>query len=333
MMSTPATRHDVAEDIAARWLIRREDPEWSQADEDELARWIDESMTHRAAFWRLERGWREADRVAALGSERTGERKRRRWRRWTAVGRSVSRPVRAAGAAAVMAVVIGAALSWHTSPVAPVTVAYQTPIGGQRMLALADGSKVQMNTATRLRAAPGGMREVWLDNGEAFFDIAHRTDRNFVVHAGPRTITVLGTRFSVRRMGTKVTVVVTSGRVRIDDAQAISTSARTAIVSSGNVAVVEAQSTLITTAGQAHVAAMTAWRDGVIVFDDTPLRQAAAEFGRYSAAPIVIGDASLSDLRIGGTFRTTDRDAFISLLHDAYGIRVREQGATAVLER
>ena len=50
------------EDRAARWLIRSEDPEWSSADQGELEAWLEESMAHKAAYWRLEHGWREADR-------------------------------------------------------------------------------------------------------------------------------------------------------------------------------------------------------------------------------------------------------------------------------
>lgn len=76
-----------------------------------------------------------------------------------------------------------------------------------------------MNTATIVRTASrANGREAWLGKGEAYFNIAHRPDQPFVVHAGPRTVTVLGTRFIVRRDGEKVTVAVLSGRVRIEDA-------------------------------------------------------------------------------------------------------------------
>ena len=51
------------EQQAALWLVRREEPEWTAADEAMLAAWLEESMAHKAAFWRLEFGWREADRI------------------------------------------------------------------------------------------------------------------------------------------------------------------------------------------------------------------------------------------------------------------------------
>src|SRR3981081_2715846 len=47
------TRSQEIEAQAAEWLMRREQPEWSQADQVALAGWLDESMSHKAAFWRL----------------------------------------------------------------------------------------------------------------------------------------------------------------------------------------------------------------------------------------------------------------------------------------
>ncbi|MGN5374434.1 FecR family protein [Sphingomonas hankookensis] len=217
------SRAATVEEDAARWLMRREDAAWSAADERALAAWLGASSAHQAAFWRLEAGWAAADRVAALGTVVPQATTRRRWPLRVALPRlrPAGRWVPAAVAASLLLAIGGTA--WRQgmlSPPAEPAIAYHTPVGGYRVVALDDGSRVEMNTATRLRAAPrGGTREVWLDSGEAFFDIAHRDDRRFVVHAGPRTVTVLGTRFSVRRDGDRVTVAVVSGRVRIDDAR------------------------------------------------------------------------------------------------------------------
>ena len=55
---------DIEQD-AAQWLIRREDGNWSDNDQALLDAWLEQSMAHKAAFWRLEHGWRAADRVRA----------------------------------------------------------------------------------------------------------------------------------------------------------------------------------------------------------------------------------------------------------------------------
>lgn len=330
------------EQEAARWLIRREDPDWAGEDQAALDTWLAESELHQAAFWRLEFGWAQADRIVALGTMPDAVPQPASWRRmlsgaWRGVWHPSSAMPRAAAAGIALAMALGSGSWWWVQqrPERPTPIAaYHTPVGGMRTLYLGDGSKVEMNTATRLRAAvtPDG-REAWLDQGEAFFDIVHRPDRQFIVHAGSRTIAVLGTRFSVRRDGDKVTVAVLSGRVRLDNEQPAMGSPRTAFVSGGDVAVASPRATLVASSGTANVADMTAWRDHMIVFENRPLSEAAAEFNRYTTRPIRIDDPSLAAVRVGGTFRTGDSESFIELLQKAYGVHVRRAEDATILER
>jgi transmembrane sensor len=71
------TRSQDIEAKAAEWLMRREQPEWSQADQAALDGWLNESMSHKAAFWRLEHSWQLADRMGALGAREVALRPRR----------------------------------------------------------------------------------------------------------------------------------------------------------------------------------------------------------------------------------------------------------------
>jgi len=48
------TRAQDIEAKAAEWLMRREQPRWSEADQAALAGWLEKSIAHKAAFWRLE---------------------------------------------------------------------------------------------------------------------------------------------------------------------------------------------------------------------------------------------------------------------------------------
>nr|WP_314433752.1 FecR domain-containing protein [uncultured Brevundimonas sp.] len=323
------------EEEAALWLVRREGGDWSQADAAALDEWLSEAPSRQAAFWRLEKGWNEADRLAALGETATAPSRRRgpaslRLRFSPRAGRRLGWIIPLAVAAC-----IAAAAALHVTLLSPVSapVAYETPRGGSRELVLADGSRVEMNTATRLRAFAGvGPREVWLDQGEAFFDIAHRDGERFVVHAGPRRVTVLGTRFSVRREGDTVTVAVLQGQVRLDDAGSVDgRSSRPALIGRGDVAIGREADTLVSHAAPERVEAALAWRDGMVVFNRTPLSEAVAELNRYSAKPIRISDPALAQIRIGGSFRTANSAAFIRLLQDAYGLEVADSGDDVVV--
>ncbi|HET9512013.1 MAG TPA: FecR domain-containing protein [Sphingomonas sp.] len=336
-MTAKAKSAAAIEEEAARWLLRREEAGWSRDDDADLDAWIDQSMAHRAAFWRLEHGWAAADRVAALGPIGPALRRRTRWIR--PIVDTLRRPQALAAIAATLVFAMVGSVWFAGDGVSPVPAAperrYVTARGGAQTLKLADGSRVQMNTATTLRTtAAGDRREVWLDDGEAYFDIVHRPDRTFVVHAGRRTITVLGTRFIVRRAGDNVTVAVLSGRVRVDDAEpATEARSRSAVVTTGDIAVAGSRATLITNDTPSRVDAIAAWRDGMIIFDKTPLSEAVAEFNRYSTKAIRIDDPELAGLRIGGSFQTKDREAFVELMERAYHVRVRTEGAVTILDR
>lgn len=312
------------EDRAARWLIRREEVEWSPAEQAELDAWLEESMAHKAAYWRLEHGWREADRIGSLGAgmdyalRADPYKPRRHW--WT----------RAAVAASLVAIVGAGATMYELWPERAAVVAdatFNTPVGGHRTIPLSDGSKVEMNTATVLRTAvTEESREVWLDKGEAYFEVARREGRPFVVHAGSRTVTVLGTKFSVRRDGEKVIVSVVEGKVRVDDASAQTVPA--AIITAGDVAIARGPSTLLTARSEARVENGLAWRNGMLTFDRSTLGEAAAEFNRYNRKRIEITDSEAANIRIGGTFQASNIDAFVRLLHDAYGLKIESSADT-----
>src|SRR6202030_1776060 len=233
------TRAQEIEAKAAEWLTRHEQPEWSQADQAALDGWLDESMSHKAAFWRLEHAWQMADRIGALSAQDIAPRPRRmrlplKW--WQA------------GALAASLLLAVAFVGLHSRPTLspPSTVdTFDTGIGGHRIVPLEDGSRIELNTATNLRTLISKKRrDVWLDRGEAFFDVAHIEGSTFVVHAGPRLVTVVGTQFSVRRDGDQVTVAVIKGRVRVEDTTRGESSATTT-ATPGDVAIGVGSSTMV----------------------------------------------------------------------------------------
>lgn len=308
------------EEQAALWLLRSEQPDWSELQQAELLEWLDQSYTHKAAFWRLEHGWGRADRLAALGEgQPAGAGRARAVPSWwpAAIAASIAFMI-ALGSTYFM-------IAGGFAGPAKVEVAEQrfsTALGARRTLALADGSKVELNTATLARARiDRKRREFWLDRGEAYFEIAHQAGRPFIVYAGPRTITVIGTKFSVRRDGDKVTVSVVEGRVRVDYGQA-STSRPSATLSVGDTAVSDGNSTIVASRSLEQVELGMSWRKGMLTFNDETLAEAAAEFNRYNVRKIQILDEQAGEMRIGGTFEANNVDAFARLLREAYGVKV-----------
>lgn len=313
------------EDSAARWLIRREEPHWSPDDQAEFDAWFEKSMAHKAAYWRLEHGWREADRIASLGALPRRSASRR-------IGAVVRSWLPAALAASLVIAVGVGAVRFLPLTLPQVThghelarqMTFRTPLGSRKILALPDGSRMEMNTDTVMRVAmTDASRQVWLDNGEVYFEIAHIEGHPFVVHAGDRTVTVLGTKFSVRRNGDKVTVSVVEGRVRVDDSSQGEVS-RSSIITTGDVAMAHGPALLLAERSEQRVENTLAWRKGMLNFDQTTLGDVVAEFNRYNEKKIVITDPETAAIRMGGTFQSSNVDAFVRLLHEAYGLRIED---------
>lgn len=313
------SRQQAIEDRAIDWLIRRDEPDWSQEQQAELDAWLEASMAHKAAYWRADQGWREAGRIRSLGlNHAAADRCRARTNWWMgAVAASFAAMIVGAGA-------LSLAPDLFYGPTTEVRqVFFDTPVGGHRLVGLEDGSKVELNTKTTVRTAfSNAKREVWLDRGEAYFEIAHRDGQPFMVHAGRQTVTVLGTKFSVRRDRDRVTVNVLDGRVRVDDGKGDLSPA--AIITAGDTVISRGPSILIAPKSEERVKGALAWRGGMLIFNQSPLGEVASEFNRYNRTQLRVVDSAAAQIPIGGTFQASNVDAFVRLLRDAYNLRIQQ---------
>lgn len=315
------SRKDQIEQRAAQWVSRRETPDWSVQDQASLDAWLEEATEHRVAWLRLQAVWRRADRLAALGPALRSEPRDARpfWRRHV---------LPAVAASVVCAALAG--IGWHHLDQQRST--YITGIGGHQTVPLADGSRLELNTRTRLRTrVDAEKRTVWLDRGEAYFEIKHDPTRPFVVHAGDRSVTVLGTKFSVHRDGDRLEVAVVEGRVQVDDGR--SKSGEPAIMEGGDILFGKPSGTLVAMHASDKVARELSWRQGVLVFEQSTLAEAAAEFNRYNQKQLIIADESTASIRIGGSFDVAAVDAFVRLLEHGFGLTTQERGEEIRISR
>jgi len=310
-----------AQDIAARWIVAREEPDWSEVDQAKLDVWLAESDFNRVTFLRLEQSWREADRIGSLRPTLMPETLHparglcQKMQRWAPL---------AAAASLIAAVGIGWQGYSLWSNFDLVSARYDTKVGGHKNVDLPDGSKVELNTSSGIRTAVGnGEREVWLERGEVYFEVAHDKTRPFVVHVGNRQVTVLGTKFSVRRDGDKISVFVREGRVRVEDMHG-SEAVRSTTIKGGEIALSRGTATLVTAKSSERVEDALAWRDGMLSFDQDPLSEVVAEFNRYNHQQLTVTDPDAASIRIGGIFPASRPVEFVRLLRDAYGLKVEQ---------
>jgi transmembrane sensor len=325
------------EQRALAWLAKQDSAQWSDVDQAELTRWLQENTRHRVAFLRLEAGWERSARLKAFGVGRQpgvvpppGA-----WRSSPFFERRPVPAVRSAfrasapkiaALAAGVALVVGAA--FYLSVFAG-RDDYSTPVGGLASIPLRDGSNVTLNTRSELRVAlTQTERRIELKAGEAFFDVAKDPSRPFIVEAGDRRIIAVGTQFSVRHDGNAVQVVVTEGKVRVQDRDGAGDAQ---ILTAGAVLHAMRDSRLVQKKSVHEAKEALSWRSGYLTFDETSLADAIAEFNRYNARQIVIEDQQLAALRINGKFRSTNADEFVQLLHEGFGIQVRKAEETIAL--
>ena len=248
--------------------------------------------------------------------------------------RRPGKPRRLGLAVAASAVVLTAslALGWRYYPtVQPVT--YRTAVGNLESMPLADGSEATLSSNSRILVALSRReRHIELQQGEAFFHAAKDPARPFVVAVGERRVVAVGTRFSVRRDDAGLRVVVTEGVVRLEsDAGPDGRRQPTTLLPAGSLALVDNTGTLVRSGTVEQAEQYLSWREGYLAFHDTPLAAAVAEFNRYNARRIVIGDPDVAAMRVGGNFRWSNTEVFVRLLEQGFPIRAERRDDAIVL--
>lgn len=300
--------HRDIETTAAVWVGREEASDFSAADRERLHAWLDEDVAHRVAWLRLRSVWKRADRLASVRAATPPARRRRGAIRW------------AAAAAMGLVALLGNAV-WHDGG-----TRYRTDIGDRRAVALVDGSSLELNTRTVVRTQVDHQtRTVWLERGEAFFDVKPDPLHPFVIHAGDHRVVVLGTKFSVRRDRDRFEVAVLEGSVRVESAR--QDPARPPVVVNGGALLIgKPAGTVVAVNARAKVQRALSWRHGILVFDQSTLAEAAAQFNRHNRRQLVLADAATAQIRIGGSFDATSVEAFARLLDTGFNLRVESRG-------
>jgi len=218
---------------------------------------------------------------------------------------------------------------------------YQTGIGQTSVVSLDDGSVVTLNTNSRISVHyEQGVRGITLERGQALFKVAKDRAHPFVVSAGGRQVTALGTEFDVHLSDRLFEVTLLEGRVTVtreDHGHAPATTGKAkaapllAELRPGQqfVAVAKAAPQV----RPADVRRVISWRHGQIVFENERLEDAVAEMNRYSRRQVVLSDPRLGALKISGAFNTGDVGTFVEALTDYFPIeRATREDDTIVLK-
>jgi transmembrane sensor len=211
-----------------------------------------------------------------------------------------------------------AALAGVVMVAQPFGQTYRTAVGERRVVALADGSTIDLNTDSAVRVQLSrARRAITLDRGQALFAVAHDSARPFIVTAGDTAVRAVGTRFEVYRTGAAVRVILAEGKVSVTQAN----SPAPTMMSAGTKLEVGGETPARPVA--VDVAAATGWTDGRLTFQDAPLAQAVAEVNRYSRRKVALGPGAPADERVNGIFDAGDTTAFVKGVAASLDLKTR----------
>ena len=200
---------ETAQEQAAAWVVRlHADP--GDGDLDRFELWRSQSPEHETAYEHALATWVNVGEHAAAGKVLAmrrdalarARRVKRRWRpQWVA--------------AAVLALVVAPLMVWFGMR-APPALEYQTAQGEQRVIVLPDGSRMSLDARSRVAVHySDDARSIQLLEGRANFEVAKDVTRPLRVKAGPRTVTAVGTVFTVERETQGVVVTLFEGIVAV----------------------------------------------------------------------------------------------------------------------
>jgi len=300
---------------AAFWVTELHDRDRNSALEEKVRRWIAKDPRHAAAFALATETWRRCGLPGYL-PERTRPRVSRR---------------ALAGMAMLCAAFISALYFLRDGTLV-------TGPGEQRTVELSDGTRVSLNANSRVIVQyDDRVRKLILASGEVLFNVVKHQPRPFVVVIGDQKVIALGTSFMVRReepTGSAFAVTLVEGQVAIEpiswpDVLPNTPVAGLKLLNPGERLRFADDAT--EKQDSPAIERVLAWQQGKLIFDDTSLSEAAAEFNRYASNKITIDGPALGQLRVGGVFRIDDPSSFAQAMASAYHLRVFKRDNTIVL--
>lgn len=331
---------EVVEMEAAEWVARLDTRELSPAERAELQAWAKRSPVHQEAIERMAAVWGAADILDEynLIDPLDGE---------APSTRPATRRMAITGAIAASLALVFGGVAFQLGVFTPSKQfgTFQTAVGEQETIELADGSTMILNTNTKVKVdITRERRTIHLARGEAHFEVARDPGRPFDVYAGQGLVQAVGTAFSVHLREKDVEVIVSEGVVqvlareesavpsgdadkKVDAALAFRPLAALAV---NDNAVFADKIERLGKLDDATLERRLMWRDGLIAFSGEPLSEVVSEMSRYTDIRIDIADPALAATPIGGAFEAGDIQSMFDALETVFGIEVEAETPSRV---
>ncbi|MGE3530970.1 MAG: FecR domain-containing protein [Steroidobacteraceae bacterium] len=350
---------------AVDWMIRLQSGALPRAQREQFADWLRESPLHVAEMLRVAQlhnaleqfaGWSNLSREGATDNDNdtvvefpavvipVREETQSPVQQVSSESSSLTRHSLWIGALAASVLVIMVGVMWFWQSVDRQTI--ETERGERRIVALSDGSVLQVDPDTRLRVEyRAATRQLFLERGRALFRVAKGPQRPFLVRANDTVVRAVGTAFGVERTRLDTTVTVAEGKVAVLPAAALAPSLMLAdaerpesgsnkpstahkagqespLFLTANQQVTVQRSGAAEPIQQVDSNKVLAWANGRLVFENDTIAAVVTEFNRYNKVQMHVGDERVAARPISGVFNADDPESFLAFLQVATRVRI-----------
>lgn len=332
---------------ACEWLARLRNNTASEEDKSYFRAWRSADPRHAKAYnealiaINAVRENEDLQEMAALVYEKHERSRRSSFNRQLGAFFSFPFPITfsSAVAAAILFLITGGILLQPANQF----VDYKTQTAEINEIKLPDGSVIFLGPASSVRISYSDTeRRVYLDEGEAFFDVVTDSDRVFIVDTANANINVLGTQFNVNRTADGVRVAVAEGKVEVVHVPAFwrdplspvfmhSRNRETRLEAGEQVRAL--RNSGIRETVELSPESAGAWRTGFLKYPDNPLHEFVSDINRYSEIPIALSSDELKTLTLFAAFQTRDIDQILNNLEELLPIWIDRSDPRQILIR
>lgn len=211
---------------------------------------------------------------------------------------------------------------------------YQTTYGEIKSINLDDGTTVTLNARSTLEIRKGFNkkdRQVFLQ-GEAYFNIKHRPDVPFVVHAGRLAVTALGTAFDVTAFSDDpgIAVSLKEGKVLVQEEKSLRERAGDVVLAPGDEAVYT-KSTHTLRVDKFDPKERLDWRQQVIYFENADIGEALNKLERFYGVSFDTHLLKPRHWQLTGEYRNETLHDVLESLSFNYNLKYRIEGEKVIL--
>lgn len=227
------------------------------------------------------------------------------------------------------------ALATSTQSVAQSWVEINAPEGARVQFLLPDSTSGWLNSGSKLKypSVFNGNRKVEL-SGEAYFEVVHRNQSDFVVGVADLDIKVLGTKFNVSAYSDDsfTNVVLTEGKVEIEGKTGVFNQ-----ILRPNEKITFHRDSKSLNLKPVDADRYSAWKDGYLIIENEPLGEVIPRIERWYNAEIIVLDKELCNYRFKATFRNEPLEEVLRLVALTtplkYKIDEREEDGNGITKR